>query len=172
VLQLARGRVLWLLALVLAAGLTVTVLDRFETTLEQVVTLALFIPLLIGTGGNVGAQSASTVIRALAVEEVRASDLLAVVGKELATGVTLGATLGLVAYLPATWFADSSVALVLSLSVVVVCALAASVGALIPVLAERAGIDPAVMSAPLITTVVDATGLLVYFLIAGLVLGI
>ncbi|TQM96125.1 magnesium transporter [Ornithinimicrobium humiphilum] len=172
VLQLARGRVLWLLALVLAAGLTVTVLDRFEATLEQVVTLALFIPLLIGTGGNVGAQSASTVIRALAVEEIRASDLLAVVGKELATGVTLGATLGLVAYLPATWFADSSVALVLSLSVLVVCALAASVGALIPILAERAGVDPAVMSAPLITTVVDATGLLVYFLIAGLVLGI
>ncbi len=172
VLGLARGRVLWLLVLIVAAGLTVTVLDRFEQTLEQVVALALFVPLLIGTGGNVGAQSASTVIRALAVDEVRFGDLSTVVAKEVGTGLALGASLGLVAYLPAQWFTDGSVALVVSLSLIVVCALAAAAGGLIPLVAHRLGVDPAVVSAPFITTFVDATGLLVYFLVAGLVLGL
>lgn len=171
VLRMAGARVLWLLLLILAAGLTVTVLDRFEAALEQVVALALFVPLLIGTGGNVGSQAAGTVIRALAVDEVRFADLAAVLAKEVGTGLLLGSALGLVVYPPARWFTDGSIALVVSLSVVVVCALAAGAGGLIPVLADRLGVDPAVVSAPFITTFVDATGLLVYFLVAGLVLG-
>lgn len=172
VVTLARSRVLWLLVLIVAATLTVNVLDHFEATLEQVVALALFIPLLIGTGGNVGAQSASTMIRALAVDDVRFADLPAVLRKEIGTGLLLGAALALIAYVPARLFTDGSVAVVISVSLVVVCALAASAGGLIPLVARRLGVDPAVVSAPFITTFVDATGLVVYFLVAGLVLGL
>ncbi|MFK5582251.1 magnesium transporter [Serinicoccus sp. LYQ131] len=172
VLALARSRVAWLFVLLVAATLTVNVLDFFEDSLEQVVALALFVPLLIGTGGNVGAQAASTVIRAVAVDDVRFPDLPRVVGRELVTGLLLGAALAVVAYVPARFFTDGQVALVICLSLVVVCALAATAGGMIPLLAKRVGVDPAVVSAPFITTFVDATGLVVYFLIAGVVLGI
>ncbi|WP_131103899.1 magnesium transporter [Ornithinimicrobium sufpigmenti] len=172
VASLVRSRIAWLLILIVAATLTVNVLDYFEASLEQVVALALFIPLLIGTGGNVGAQAASTMIRAVAVDDVRFADLPRVLTKELATGVALGAALAIVAYVPAWFFTDGQVALVICLSLVVVCALAATAGGLIPLLARRAGVDPAVVSAPFITTFVDATGLVVYFLIAGAVLGL
>lgn len=171
-LALARGRIAWLLILIVAATLTVNVLDYFEDRLTQVVSLALFIPLLIGTGGNVGAQAASTMIRALAVDDVRPGDVFRVLGKELATGLTLGAALALFAYLPAEFFTESRVALVISLSLIVVCALAATAGGIIPLIARKLGVDPAVVSAPFITTFVDATGLVVYFLIAGAVLGL
>lgn len=172
VLTLARHRVAWLLILIVAATLTVNVLDHFEASLEQVVALALFIPLLIGTGGNVGSQASGTMIRAIAVDDVRFADLPRVFLKELATGLTLGVVLAALGYLPARFFTGPDVALVISLSLVVVCALAASAGGLIPLLARRVGVDPAVVSAPLITTFVDATGLIVYFLVAGAVLGI
>lgn len=172
VLSLARSRMVWLLVLLVAATLTVNVLDYFEASLEEVVTLALFIPLLIGTGGNVGSQASGTMIRAVAVEDVRVRDLPRVFLKELATGLVLGVSLAAVIYLPARFFTEADVALVICLSLVVVCGLAASAGGLIPLLARRVGVDPAVVSAPLITTFVDATGLIVYFLVAGAVLGL
>lgn len=171
-LGLARGRVAWLLVLIVAATLTVNVLDLFEDRLQAVVELALFIPLLIGTGGNVGAQAASTMIRALAVDEVRPGDAPRVLLKELLTGISLGVVLAFFAFLPAQFFTETRVALVVCLSLVVVCALAATAGGLIPLAARRLGVDPAVVSAPFITTFVDATGLVVYFLIAGAVLGL
>lgn len=170
VLSLVRSRVAWLFVLIVAATLTVNVLDYFEESLEQVVALALFVPLLIGTGGNVGAQAASTMIRAVAVDDVRFRDLPRVVGRELVVGVLLGTVLALVAYVPARIFTDGQVAVVICLSLVIVCALAATAGGMIPLLAKRVGVDPAVVSAPFITTFVDATGLIVYFLIAGAVL--
>ncbi|AXH95917.1 magnesium transporter [Ornithinimicrobium avium] len=171
-LALARGRITWLLILIVAATLTVNVLDHFEDQLQQVVSLALFIPLLIGTGGNIGAQAASTMIRALAIDDVRPGDVFRVMVKELTTGLTLGVALAVFAYLPAQFFTESRVALVISLSLVVVCGLAATAGGVIPLVARRLGVDPAVVSAPFITTFVDATGLVVYFLIAGAVLGL
>lgn len=170
--EIVRSRIGWLLVLILAATLTVNVLDYFEGTLAQVVTLALFVPLLIGTGGNVGAQSATTVVRAMAVGDVRLRDLPRVVGREVAAGLLLGLTLAVVGLLPAAWFAGWSIAAVVCLSLVVICVLATGVGSLTPLLARRAGIDPAVVSAPFISTVVDATGLVVYFVTARVVLGI
>lgn len=172
VFSLARSRVAWLLILIVAATLTVNVLDYFEASLEQVVALALFIPLLIGTGGNVGAQAAGTMIRAVAVDDVRYPDLPRVLAKEAATGLVLGGSLAVFAYVPALFFTDAQVALVISLSLIAVCTVAATAGGLIPLLAKRLGVDPAVVSAPFITTLVDATGLIVYFLIAGAVLGL
>lgn len=170
--DLVRSRIGWLLVLILAATLTVNVLDYFEDTLAEVVALALFVPLLIGTGGNVGAQSATTVVRAMAVGDVQPRDVSRVLGRELATGLLLGVSLGAVGFLPATLFVARPIALVVCLSLVVICVLAAGVGSLTPLVARRIGIDPAVVSAPFISTIVDATGLVVYFLAAKLVLGI
>ena len=172
VLQIARSRVIWLLVLIVAATLTVNVLNAFEGTLNEVVTLALFIPLVIGTGGNTGAQAATTVTRALAVGEVRFDDLWVVVLREARVGLLLGAMLGGLSLVPTWMFAGREIAMVVSLTLLAVCTLAAFVGALLPLFARRVGVDPAVMSAPFITTLVDATGLVVYFLIARTVLGL
>lgn len=172
VLQIARSRVVWLLFLIVAATLTVNVLQLFEGTLDQVVTLALFIPLVIGTGGNTGAQAATTVTRALAVGEVRFGDLGVVVLREARVGLLLGAMLGLLALGPAWFFAGREIAIVVGLTLLAVCTLAAFVGSFLPLVARRVGVDPAVMSAPFITTLVDASGLVLYFLIARAVLGL
>ena len=172
VLQVARSRVVWLVFLIVAATLTVNVLQVFEEDLTRVVALALFIPLVIGTGGNTGAQAATTVTRALAVGEVRLSDLGVVILREARVGLLLGAMLGVLAFGPAAFFADRDIAVVVSVTLVVVCTLAAFVGSLLPLVARRVGVDPAVMSAPFITTLVDASGLIVYFMVARVVLGL
>jgi magnesium transporter len=174
--HIARTRAMWLLVLMVAATLTVLVLNTFEAELEAVVVLALFVPLLIGTGGNAGAQAATTVTRAIAVGEVRFRDLARVLGREARVGVLLGGMLALVAFLAATVFIEitrqlgltdsARIAGVLSLSLIGICTMAATAGALMPMVAHRIGIDPAVVSAPFITTTVDATGLVIYFLVA------
>ncbi|OFE18067.1 magnesium transporter [Humibacillus sp. DSM 29435] len=172
VFDLMRSRIGWLLILIIAATLTVNVLDYFEDTLAEVVTLALFVPLLIGTGGNAGSQSATMVVRAMAVGDIQTRDLRRVVRREVSTGLMLGLTLAAFGLLPAAWFAGWSIALVVAVSLVTICVLATGVGSTIPLLARRFGFDPAVVSAPFISTVVDATGLIVYFVTARIVLGI
>lgn len=168
--RLVRARIVWLLFLVAAASLTVSVLGAFEQTLEEVVALALFIPLLIGTGGNCGAQAATTMTRALAVGDVRFADLVPSVLKEARVGLTLGLVFAIVGFpaIAAIWSAE--LAAVVSLSLLAMCTWATTVGALLPLVSSRLGIDPAVVSAPLVTTLVDATGLLIYFVIAQLLL--
>lgn len=172
VLRLVRSRVIWLLVLIVAASLTVNVLHLFESTIEQVVELALFIPLLIGTGGNTGAQAATTVTRAIALGEVRFSDAGNVILREARVGALLGTLLGMLAWLPVTVLFSVRTGVVISLTLLAICTMATTVGALLPLLAKRVGADPAVMSAPFITTLIDATGLIVYFLIARWILGI
>lgn len=167
-----KSRIVWLLVLIAAATLTVNVLHYFEETLAEVVALALFVPLLIGTGGNAGSQTVTTVVRALSTDEVRFSDLWRIVGRETLTGLGLGVVLGAVGFIPAWFVAGPGIATVLAISLVTVCTLATTVGAVVPVIAGRLGVDPAVVSAPFITTIVDATGLVVYFLVARAVLGI
>ncbi len=171
-LHLARKRATWLLVLILAAVATVNVLEFFEDTLEAVVALALFIPLLIDTGGNSGSQAATVVIRAMAVGEVQFRDLPRILHRELRVGVLLGLMLGAVGF-PIVWFFYGvEFAIVISSTLLVICTWASFAGGLLPLLAKRLGIDPAVVSAPIITTLVDATGLIIYFLIARAVLGI
>jgi magnesium transporter len=170
VLRLARARVVWLLALAVAATLTVNVLNVFEETLAAVVTLALFIPLLIGTGGNAGAQSATTLVRAMSVGEVEPADFPRILLREAAVGALLGGMLAAVSLAPVWLFAGGRIAAVVALTLTSICALASVVGAAVPLTARQLGIDPAVASAPFITTLIDATGLIVYFLIARAVL--
>jgi magnesium transporter len=171
-LRLARARAVWLLVLIIAAGLTVNVLQIFESTLETLATLALFIPLLIGTGGNSGAQAATAVIRAMAVGEVRFTDLPRIVWREARVGVMLGAMLAGAVFVPVALIYDVDLALVVALTLVTICTWATIAGSALPLLAKRVGVDPAVVSAPVITTLVDATGLVFYFTFAKLILGI
>jgi magnesium transporter len=172
VFRLMRSRVVWLFLLALAATLTVNVLSAFESLLDEIVSLSLFIPLLIGVGGNAGAQSATTIVRAMAVNDVRFSDLFRVIFREARVGLLLGAALAAVAFPLVSLFFGQALAIVISLSLVTICTLASLVGSTMPILADRVGVDPAVVSAPFVTTIVDATGLLVYFLIARAVLNV
>lgn len=168
--RLVRARIVWLLLLVVAATLTVSVLGAFQATLDEVVTLALFVPLLIGTGGNCGAQAATTITRALAVGDVRFADLAPSVFKEARVGLLMGATFALAGFPLVALIFSVELAAVISLTLVLLCCWATTVGATLPLLASRLGIDPAVVSAPLVTTLVDATGLVIYLSIAGAVL--
>ncbi|NUP27198.1 MAG: magnesium transporter [Mycobacteriaceae bacterium] len=172
VFQLARYRALWLMLLLVAATLTVTVTGFFEATLEQAAQLALFIPLLIGAGGNAGAQAATACVRAVAVGEVRGGDLFKVIWRECRVGLVLGTMLAVVGVVIGGLFVGPRVAVVVGVTLVLICAWAATIGGTMPLLAKRLRIDPAVVSAPMVTTLVDATGLIIYFTTAKLVLGI
>ncbi|WP_409329484.1 magnesium transporter [Trujillonella humicola] len=170
--SIVRSRVVWLLVLAVGATLTVQVLGAFEETLEQMVVLSLFIPLLIGTGGNTGNQAATTVTRALALGDVRPRDVTRVLAREVRVGFSLGLLLGTVGYAAASLAFDTSIGTVIGLTLLGICTMAATVGGVMPLIGRTIRVDPAVFSNPFITTFVDATGLIVYFLIARAVLGI
>ena len=172
VLTIMRSRIVWLLVLAVGATLTVQVLDVFESTLEQVVALALFVPLLIGTGGNTGNQAATTVTRALALGDVNTRDVFKVLWREVRVGVTLGSVLGVLGLLLVGLWQGWDVGAVIGLTLVSICTLAASAGGMMPLLGKKLGADPAVFANPFISTFVDATGLIVYFMIARAVLGL
>lgn len=170
--NLVRARVVWLLVLAIGATLTVQVLEVFEATLAEVVTLALFVPLLIGTGGNTGNQAATTVTRALALGDVGPRDLGKVLFREMRVGLSLGLLLGGLAFAVTSVVYDRSLGAVIGLTLLSVCTMAATVGGAMPLVARAVRVDPAVFSNPFISTFVDATGLLIYFMIAKAVLGI
>ncbi len=171
--HVVRKRIGWLMLLFVAGSLTGTVMRHFENELASVVALSVFIPLLIGTGGNAGSQTSTTVVRALAMEDVRVDDLPRVVLREALTGLGIGIVLALIGMgLAIFWDTGPRMALTVGITLPVVCVWANVVASLIPIVADRLGIDPAVISAPFITTLVDATGLFIYFSIAKTVLGL
>jgi magnesium transporter len=168
-----RKRVVWLIFLFVASTVTGIVLRHFEGHLTKVVALAFFIPLLIGTGGNAGSQSVATVIRGLALGEIRFRSIGRVFLREAGSGLLLGALLGVFGFLFAlTMRFSPATGIVVGLSILAICTWANTVGALVPIAAQRLGIDPTVMSAPMISTLVDATGLFIYFAVAGAILGL
>jgi magnesium transporter len=172
ILQVGRSRVLWLIVFLVAGFITVNVLAVFRQSLDTIVTLAFFVPLVIGTAGSTGAQSATTITRAIAVGEVRLEDAGRVALREATTGIALGATLGLIAFGPIAVLWDPEMATVVTATLLTVCTLAALIGSTLPLAAKRIGADPAVASVPLVTALVDASGLVVYFLIARAVFGV
>lgn len=169
--RVVRSRITWLVLLFVAETATGTVLRHFEDELAKVVALSFFIPLLIGTGGNAGSQTVSTVIRALALGEVRLKDAPRVLLKEVSAGLMLGILLGSIAFGRALlWGVSYDLAACVAVTVLVVCTWANTVGSMIPLAAQRVGIDPTVVSGPLITTLVDASGLALYLTIAKLMI--
>jgi magnesium transporter len=173
VLTITRKRISWLLLLFITESLTGTVLRHFENELQSAVALAFFVPLLIGTGGNAGSQTTSTVIRALAVGDIHLRDAWWAFWHELRTGALLGLCMGVVAYIRAlSWATGQPLALTVSIAIFAIVVWANTLGSLLPLLAAKFKIDPTVVSGPAMSTLVDATGLFIYFTIAGIILGL
>ncbi len=166
-----RKRIVWLLALFAAEAYTGTVLRSFESYLETVVALTFFIPLLIGTGGNTGTQIVTTLVRAMATAQIRIRDLPAIIAKELSAGTMIAISMALAAVIRAwTLGVGRQVTVTVSLSVAAVVLWASLVASILPPMLKKLRVDPAVVSGPAIATIVDGTGLLIYFMIAKMTL--
>ncbi len=181
VLETWRARIPWLMLLMLSATFTGLIITGFESALAACVILTSFIPMLSGTGGNSGSQSSVAVIRALSLGEVEFSDVLAVMWKELRVALLCGICLGGANFVKMLLVdrllmnnpdVTVTVAAVVCLTLMLTVVCAKIVGCLLPMAAEKVGIDPAVMAAPFITTIVDALSLLIYFSIATRILGL
>ena len=169
----ARKRVVWLFILLITNSATAAVITNQEDILEKVVALTAFIPLLIDTGGNVGAQSSTVVIRGLNTEDVRSHEALNIIRREAIAGILLGAMLGTVVIVWAYFLqANISVALAVGISLFSICVLASVSGSALPFVFRAMGLDPALMSAPFITTAVDVLGVLIYLNVARMILGL
>ncbi|MCI0398287.1 MAG: magnesium transporter [Chloroflexi bacterium] len=168
-----RKRIGWLLLLFLTETLTGSVLRLFEEELQTAVALAFFVPLLIGTGGNAGSQTTSTIIRALAVGDLELKHVLRSLWHELRIGLLLGVGMAVVAYGRAMlWGTGQEVALTVSIAIFCIVVWANGLGSLLPLLATWLKVDPTVVSGPAMSTLVDATGLFIYFTVARIVLGL
>ena len=176
---LIKKRALWLIVLFVGQMLTASAMSFYEVELAKAVVLALFIPLIISSGGNSGSQAATLVIRALALGEVTFADVWRVLRRELVVGVGLGIVLGLLGLLRVVvWgtafeaYGEEFWTLGLSVGIAVICVVAWGnvVGSMLPLLLRRLGLDPATSSAPFVATFIDVTGILIYFNIAMLVM--
>jgi len=177
--RMVQKRAGWLTALFIGEMLTATAMGAFEKEIEKAVVLALFVPLIISSGGNSGSQASTLVIRALALGEVTLIDWWHVMRREIAAGLALGAILGTIGFMRiAVWSAFSSiygehwllVAITVAISLVGVVLWGTLTGSLLPFLLRRLGFDPAASSAPFVATLVDVTGLVIYFTVGIVVL--
>ncbi|BBD66709.1 divalent cation transporter [Nostoc commune NIES-4072] len=172
-LEIARKRVVWLLVLLVTNTITGTIIKSQEDLLAKVVTLTAFIPLLTGTGGNVGAQSSTVVIRGMNTDEIRSLGVLQVIGREAIAGALLGGMLGTIATVWAYFLQGRlEVAIAVGTSLVAISLLASISGSALPFLFRYLRLDPALMSAPFITTAVDVLGVLIYFNLARVILNL
>lgn len=172
-LSLYKKRIGWLLFLFVAQSLTSNILRHYQGFLDEVVALAFFIPLLIGTGGNAGSQTSTLVIRAMALGEVEGRDVLRLIWRESKLAMSLGLSMAVVAFLRAAIMGGPvDLGLTVAAAVAGAVLVGATFGAALPIVGRRLGFDPAVFSSPLITTAVDAAGLIIYFQMARLILGL
>jgi magnesium transporter len=166
----------WLVLLFAAQLLTATVIRENQDILEATLELVVFIPLIIASGGNAGSQSSTLIIRAMAVGELSPGDWIKVLGRELLIGLSLGIALGLMGFVrgwvAGTTVAPMAIATAVGASILAIVTLSTIIGSLLPLLIRRAGMDPAVSSTPFIASVVDVLGLLVYFAVAHVILGV
>ena len=171
---LARHRLPWLFILMITATVTARIMGRFEDVLASVIILNTFIPMLMDTGGNSGSQSSTLIIRGLATGGIETTDWLKVIWKELRISLIVGVVLSLVNFFRLVYVehADILIATTVSLTLIVTVVAAKVVGGTLPLIAKKLKLDPAIMAGPLITTIVDALSLFVYFSIATALLGI
>jgi magnesium transporter len=171
VLQVVGKRLVWLLPLFVASLATDLILNNYEALLAAFISLTIFIPVVSGTAGNAGSQTVATIIRAFAVGEVRLADVGRALSRELSVGLILGIVLAAAGFVRAFILkSDPGVPLVLALTLLLVVIWANTVATLVPLITERLRIDPAVVSAPMITTIVDASGIFIYLGLASLIL--
>ncbi|MCL2025690.1 MAG: magnesium transporter [Leptospirales bacterium] len=173
VFTFTKKRVVWLLALMLSATVTGSILSGFEEAFTVLPALVFFIPMLMNTGGSAGTQSATLVIRGIALNEIALRNVFAVLWKELRVAMLCGAILSVVNLVRVLLFDyDTILAITVSLTLFVTVLMAKTVGGMLPIAAKKLGADPAVMASPIITTILDASTLVVYFMLAKLLLGI
>ena len=174
VFQLAKNRILWLLILMVSSMVTGGILARYENAFAVIPLLVTFIPMLTDTGGNAGSQSSTLIIRGMAVGEIEPSDILKVLWKELRVGAVVGVLLGAVNYvrLVIMYPGNEMLCLTVVLSLFGTVVLAKTIGCMLPIAAKVLKLDPAIMAAPLITTIVDAFSLVIYFQLACSLLGV
>lgn len=174
VFELAKHRILWLLILMISATATGGIIRRYETTLQSVVILAAFIPMLMDTGGNAGSQSSTLVIRGLALGEIKTSDVWKILWKEFRVSLIVGFVLAGLNFLRILCFdsVEIKIILVICSSLFFTVVIAKVVGGILPIIAKKLRFDPAIMASPLITTIVDACALMIYFTIATTLLNI
>ena len=174
VLSLAKHRIIWLLVLMISATVTGRIIQGFEEVIQSVVILASFIPMLMDTGGNAGSQSSTLIIRGLALGEITTHDYLKVMFKELRVGSVVAIVLSVVNFLRIAFIdhVELMVGITVCASLFFTVILAKVVGSILPIIAKKLKFDPAIMASPLITTIVDAVALIVYFMLARTLLGI
>ncbi len=174
VFELAKHRIIWLLVLMISATFTGNIIRKSEDVLQSVVILASFIPMLMDTGGNSGSQSSTLVIRGLALGEIKLKDIFKVMWKEFRVSVVVGIALSVVNFFRVYFIERVSfmVSMTVCISLFFTVVLAKVVGGILPIVAKKLKLDPAIMASPLITTIVDAVALLIYFGIAKILLGI
>lgn len=174
VFVLAKKRIGWLLALMISAIFTGSIIKSFEDVLQSVVALAAFMPMLMGTGGNAGAQSSTLIIRGMALGEIELGDIMKVIWKELRVSSLVGIILSLINFIRLFYFqsVELNIAMTVCVTLLIVVMLAKIVGGTLPIIARRFKLDPAIMASPMITTIVDAVSLFVYFSIASALLGL
>ena len=174
VTSIYKSRIPWLLLLMLSAVFTQLIIGKFEAALAANIILTSFIPMLMDTGGNSGSQSSVTIIRSLSLAEIRFSDIFRIMFKEMRVALLCGATLAVVNFGKLMLFDRLGVfvSLTVSLTLLATVVVAKFFGCTLPLLVKKIGLDPAVMASPIITTIVDAIALLIYFAIASAMLGI
>jgi len=174
VFRLAKNRIIWLLILMLSGTVSATIMDKYEEVLSGMIILTTFVPILMNTGGSAGSQASTLVIRGMGQSEIELSDVFKVLWKEVRIGLIAGSALAGVNFLRLMLISgvEIRVNVVVSLSMFCVVILAKSMGCLLPMAAKKAKLDPAIMASPLITTVVDAVSLIIYFNFAQFFLGL
>lgn len=169
VFEHARHRILWLLILMFSATITGAIITKYENAFTAIPLLVSFIPMLMDTGGNCGSQSSTLIIRGLAVDELHFSDFFTILWKEFRVAIVVGVVLALANGVRIFWvYKNLSMAVVVATSLVVTIVIAKLVGCVLPILAKRLHMDPAIMASPLITTIVDTCSIVIYFQIATL----
>lgn len=168
VFVLAKNRIMWLLVLMISGMITGSILGKYEAAFAAMPMLVTFIPMLTDTGGNAGSQSSTLVIRGMAVSEISTKDLVAVMWKELRVSMLVGIVLSAVNFvrLVVTYPGNELIALTVALSLFATVVIAKTIGGALPIIAKLFKADPAIMAAPLITTIVDAFSLIIYFSVA------
>jgi len=174
VFSLAKNRIVWLLVLMVSSMVTGGILGKYEAAFAAVPLLVTFIPMLTDTGGNAGSQSSTMIIRGMAVGEIEMGDFLRVLWKELRVSILVGVILSAVNFvrLQIQYPGNTMVSFTVAGAMLVTVVMAKTIGSMLPILAKRLHVDPTIMAAPLITTIVDAVSLVVYFTLAQRLLGL
>ena len=169
----AKNRIVWLLILMLSAAITGNILAQYEAAFAVAPLLVAFIPMIMGTGGNCGSQSSTLIIRGLATDEIKLKDISRVIWKEIRVAFIVGVALAIVnAIRVIIQYRDIQLAIVLGITLIVTTIVSKVLGCVLPMLAKRLKLDPAIMAAPLITTLVDVCSILVYFQVATSIMGL